>query len=445
MRVRSLAGLFVSLALATGACTSDPDGPRRTRPSATGRTPGSGAGGTIDFGVIGEPATLDPYGKRASDLTYALVRPLYPSLFGYLPDGSVRADLATTMTPVLGGVRVDLRRAEWSSGAAITSHDVVASVTRARPPSGFAGLAASAVDDDTVELTGDVEDWASTLATAAFVLPDGKADVSVSGGPLRVTGRVPGLRIVYRPNPSSLEPVAFDRLRVFHVEDGSTLRSLLGSGELDAGLLPSSVNLTDRLRAADIDFDRALGWERIYLDLARGGLDPQARNNIAAALDRRGLAEGLIRSLGRVADGLHPAPGPRGADGPYVTPAPDGPNPSSLSLAVPEGDELLALLERAIQIRLADAGMRVDLVRIESRTFYAARRPAPPVDAGLVRRWGAPGLDDRDEGMLSDHRIVPLFHVETFIAGNGVAGYEVNPTLEGPLWNVTSWTLKGKH
>jgi ABC-type transport system substrate-binding protein len=134
-----VAAVGTCLLLLSGCTDSDSgDGPK-PRPSSTISLK---AGGKLSFGVLGSPATLDPYSPVASDLTRELVRPLYPSLYRFLPDGSAVPYLARSLEESGSRAIVTLAEASWSNGKRITARDVAASVQRATEPSGFAGLEA---------------------------------------------------------------------------------------------------------------------------------------------------------------------------------------------------------------------------------------------------------------------------------------------------------------
>jgi ABC-type transport system substrate-binding protein len=394
----------------------------------------------VDFGIMGEPATLDPYAQTASDLTFALVRPLYRSLYRLLPDGRPEADLVAGMEETSSGVKVRLREAVWSNGRPITAGDVVRSARRAGPPSGLAGLDAIVLGEREVGLVGKDDDWEQRLARVSFVLPRGRIRRGVYSGPLRLARRTPGLQLVYKPNPRG-EEVMLDRLRVWFVERTGTLLTLLENGELDAAAIPSTVNLAARLQERDIPFQKELGWEAVWLDLS--SLEPRSRRAVAGKVDRQELQEGFVRGDGRITNTLRPGPGSGSASGLFEEPRAVG-SPGSFSLAVPKGDELLDLAQRAIQLQLADADARLDLVTSDVRRFYGPWRREAPVDAFLLRSSGAPGMSD-GAGRIRTYRAVPLFHVATYLAGDLVAGFEVNPTLDGPLWNMPGWSrAKGR-
>jgi ABC-type transport system substrate-binding protein len=424
--------------LLAAACTGGDDDAAIRSPDAA--VPEAARGGTAVVGVIGEPATLDPYSPIASDLTFALVRPIYPSLYSFLPDGTTRPYLASSLSIVDAGARVELRAARWSNARAITARDVVASVRRARPPSGFAGLTASARGRRSVLLRGDRLDWEQTLATAAFVLPRGRASRTVAGGPFMIARRHPGLEIVYTPNPRWWGRAAYlDQITVQFLAGTEVLLGLLGDERLDVVVPLSTVNLDDRLDAYDVEHVDTLGWESIQLDLDGATLDEAERRRLVAAIDREVIEAGFVRGDGRIARTLHPEPGPEGAAGKFEAGPAEGEGTGVITMAAASGDELTILVQRVVQTQLASAGFDVELVRVEPSTFYGPWAQDDPTDAAVRRVAGAPGLTD-DPGDLGSLRAWPLLHVETVIAWRpGLHGLEPNPTLEGPLWNADKW------
>ncbi len=409
--------------------------------------PGDGGAGGIVFGVLGDPVTLDPYSPLATDLTYALVRPLFPSLFRFEPDGRPRAMLARSATETGSGVQITLRKARWSNGRAITAGDVVASVRRAAPPSGLADVSsARAVGERRVKLRGAPTDWRQTLATAAPILPEGGGvrPGGVFGGPFQLSSLTPGLEAVYKPNPRwwGAEPHS-DRIRVQFVQDLEIMLALLGSGRLDGAAPPSSVNLGQRLDAIGLEHSAALGWESLWFDLEGAQMDGSGRAGIARAIDRLALERGFVRTHGRLTTTLHPGPGAGAAEGGWRRPARPAvvTAPVPIQIAVAGGDELAELVQRALRLQLEAAGFSVELVTADAATFYGLWSRGDPMDIAIRRASGAPGSTD-DPAALSDSLAVPFAQVETFVTwGDGLAGPEANPTLDGPLWNLERWRL----
>lgn len=388
---------------------------------------------------MGEPASLDPYSPGATDLTYALVRPVYPSLFSLPPEGSPRPYLAAELTERAGSALVRLHPMRWSNGRPVTATDVAASIRRARPPSGFAGVEAHVVSKRIVRLTGPVGDWPRALATAAFVLPRGRARPAVGAGPYRIHSVTPGLEVVYRPNPRWAGPAPRIRtVRATFFEAQDIMLEVMKRRRLDAAALPATVNLGGRLRLAGLRHDSRLGAELVYLDLESSDLDPPERATIAAGVARGALDRGFTRSAGRVADTMAPQPGPNGAAGPYGSiPRDRAAPPQPVLVTTARGDELLVLVQRALQVQLARTGVETELVTIPPRTFYGRPGEVPP-SVALRRGMAPPGPGDDPRSL---HRF-PLLQVATFVAWlPDVTGPAANPTLDGPLWNLHRWTV----
>jgi ABC-type transport system substrate-binding protein len=438
MRGRAAA---ILIGLVVAACTPDSEAPE----SAQTHRPIPRAGGEIAFGVLGEPPTLDPYAWNATDLTWAAVRPLYPSLYSLRPDGTPEPYLARSLTEASGGVRVSLVDTRWSDGKPITARDVVATIRRARPPSGFARLrSARAVDDATVQLVGDISNWQQTLATLTFVLPRGRPQGpgGVFGGPFALTRYRPGLELEYGRNPEWTGSGPYvNEVRLQFVANLGFLIALVKDGSFDAALLPSSVNLDERLDEMGIDYVTELGWERIYLDFDGSGLARGVRAVIVGGIDRDALAEAFVRDDGRLSDTLHPAPGAEPiAPGPYErepgrTADPDG----EVLMSAPSGDELLAFIARAMQQQLIGK-IDLELATGEIAAVYSGGYGDP--GGALIRRAaGIPGATD-PVGAVRSLDAWPLFQAETVVAvGPRLRGVVVNPTVEGPLWNAERWWL----
>lgn len=431
----------VSVALALLAACDGAEAPGSDGPDAPPSAPGITSGGSAIFGVYGEPATLDPYSPLASDLTYALARPVYRSLYRFTPGGEAVPDLVRALNVSGEVATITLVRARWSDGARITSRDVIATIRRARPPSGLALIeSVTRRGPRRMVLSGNIVDWPEILARVSFVLP-ARRSTTVYSGPFSVRSRVPGLQIVLEPNPEAALQPYLDRITVRFTDGLDFLIGLLSRGRLDAAWLPSSVNLAQRLDEAGLQHLAALGWERVYLDLSGADLSPPERRRLASAIDRSAMHGGFVREEGRVADTLHPEPGATGAEGPYegVFRGPSGGRGVSVQLSAPVGDELLELIQRLVQVQLDTAGFDVELVNVDARRFYGSWARNDPVAGAFRRSGGAPGWEDEP---AVDLDALPLLQVDSVIASGGqLQGLEVNPTIEGPLWNAEAWHL----
>jgi hypothetical protein len=378
----------------------------------------------------------------ASELTYELAVPVYPSLYRFDPSGHPHPYLARRIEPIRGGVRVTLRRARWSDGRAVSAEDVVRTWRRARRPSGFSRVtSARAAGPRQVELHGHVADWRQTLATVSYVLPGGRAR-RLSAGPFRIQSYTPGLQVVFTRNPRSWVRPRLSTLKVEFVQSLQVLLLLLQKGSLDAAAPPSSVNLDSRLQALGVHHSDALGWESVQLRFPGNGLTAAQRRSLAAAVDRTRLARGFVRDEGRPSTTLHPDPGVHGARGPWShLPKASIVVHSRVTLSAPSGDELLELIQRALQLQLERAAPDLELAGIDSQTFYGPWRINNPTQVALSRTSGAPG-PGRDAGAFGNARALPLFEVDTVVAWrDGVTGPTADPTFDGPLWNAAQWSV----
>ena len=193
---------------------------------------------------------------------------------------------------------------------------------------------------------------------------------------------------------------------------------------------------------AGLEHDSALGWESVHLDFDAGDLGQQDRKAIAAAIERDVLQDGFVRDDGRISNTLAPHPGDGGADGDWEKPktSPARLAGRSFGIAAPVGDELLNSFQQVIQLQLDDHDALADMIDIDVRTFYGRWSKHGPADAFLVRSFGAPELPEPPiDGAIE---AMPMFQVATYVAWNdGVDGPEVNPSIEGPLWNAATWTV----
>jgi hypothetical protein len=417
------AALTALLLLLTGCVTEGAGSPP---PATDDPAPGPGAPkaprGDIKIGVVGEPVTLDPYDAEASDLTLALTRPLYPSLFRLRPDGEVRPDLALSLDEIPSGARVLLREARWSDGRPITARDVVRSLGRARAAGRLVRVEARARGPRTVELSGEVADWPLALTRGIPVVPFRRG---VYGGPFVLARRTPGLELVLEPNRRWWgAPVGLERVRVRHIASLEIMIALLERGSLDVAATPAAPNLPGRLEAAGLDWAQELGWESLWADFGAADVSASEQEGVIEALDLGRMESVFLGSQGRLA-----ALPERSGNGSRPL--------QELDIAAPRDDELLVFYQEALYEQLKRAGIASELSAIESTEFYGGWLDDNPVDIALKRSTGTPGALPG----AGSSETLPLARVNTVLAwGPGVRGPQPNPTLEGPLWNLQSWT-----
>jgi len=405
---RWVAGLLYCAALV--ACTPGTDDPG---PGATDPTP---RGGKVEVGIIGEPSTLDPYGETASELTYALARPVFPMPYRSLPDGTNEPDLAKSLEVTATGARLVIEDRRWSSGRRIRAKDVVASIRRATPPSGFAQIRkARVVDPRTIELIADVTDWETTLATGAFVLPGGRmVGGNVSGGPFRFSAYDRGRKLTYEANPEAPVAPLLDELEVSFVQGTELLIRLLEEGDVDVAWVPSTVNLSDRLDELGLSHASASGSEEVVMRFNPARIGEDQARALLGKVGVKTLGAAFLRDEGEV---IALPEGRRAA------------LPSLVSLAAPEGDELLTLMQRSMQLALERSNVTVELITGPVSTVYGRWQRSAPADL-LLQRAMTPGSEDT----------IPIASVATFVAWrDGINGITVNPSLDGPLWDASRW------
>lgn len=371
--------------------------------------------------MIGSPSTLDPYDSLASDLTYAVVRPVYPSLYRFLPDGTPQEDLARSIQERRRSAIVQLRRGLWSNGRPITARDVAASAARATHPSGFAGLKVTVVDQRTVRFSGRVDDWEERLAALTFVLPAGRAGVAY-GGPFSIAHHTQGYELALRRNAEYFGPRAESpALTIRFVQDLDLMLLLLERGKLDAAAPLATVNLDQRLDEFGLEHERRLGWEGIWLDFTFSPLNEVERSSLVSGVEWRKLAETFVR-----ADGELLIPENSGDGGAVVV---------NETLIGSSSDELVALLMRGAWFQLDGAGHKIELLRVDPKVFYGEWKADSPTGVAIRRRTGGPGISDP---LGAGEDSLPAFEIATYVTWRpGVEGVGANPTLEGPLWNAS--------
>lgn len=389
---------FLCMAIMASCTASDRSEPPLPSPTDETRPVPSGS---LRFGVYGAPATLDPYAPDASDLTWSLVRPLYPSLYRFDAEGRAEPYLGELIESGPRGATVRLREMRWSSGRRVTSGDVISSWDRAGPDSGFARVRSMRAAGNELVLRGRVGDWPKTLASRALVLPSGQSRLKVSGGPLAVASYVPRLKIAYEPGPLG---AGIERITVYLVDSVTLLLDLLESGKLDAAVVPSTVNLSQRLETLGLDHVSGATGEQILIGGAQA-------TSLRAALDASALQEGLLRSDGEIS-------GPS---------RPQGAGPSSVTLAAPRGDQLLELMQEAIQLQLLGRH-EVEIVQPEFESFYAGSHSG---DAWLQRSTS-----------VADGA-APLARVSSYVVWRpgSVTGISLGPAQEGAFWDVQRWRV----
>ena len=315
---------------------------------------------------------------------------------------------------------IELSPARWSDGSPITARDVARSISRARRDSGFSRITDTQIVDRgrvLVAARTSLRGLRRSLSTRAWVLPGGRAG-RVSGGPFRIRRSIPGLGL----DLAGVDDwwggeVIVKRFRVRYVERLEILIRLLQDGELDVAWPPSSVNLDERLVELGLKVDSVPGGESVHLRWYPG-FPATSREALVSQVQWRTLEAGFVRDDGLLALATHRR---------------TAPVQGTIFIGAPVGDELLTLLQRAIQYQLKDQPAEIQIAEFEARLLYGDATGSLPVQAALLRSGGRTAPSGGG---------VKLFEVDSLVAWrDGVLGPHANRWSDGPLWNVEEWGI----
>lgn len=514
-------GALAALGVVLAALAARQSATRRPSP---GETPERMPAGEVAVAYPEEPRSLNPYSYEGdTTATRDLLRPVLPTLLRIDPGLRYRPGLAVR---VPGGRDVGGRpfsvtfhldpKARWSDGTPITAADVRFTWETIRDPRwAIADRSAyrrvtevQEVDPHTVRLVFDqpYPYWRDLFSGGDFVLPRhalaGKdfnaqlrAEIPLSGGPFRLESFTSGLEIVYVPNSQwwGSSP-GLARVRVYFVPDIETALQLLEGGRVQVVTATSQANLEERIkRLRGVREAARFGsawWELAFAHQRPATDDAAFRATVAQAFNRAGFVESVVRGNGRPLEHLAP--------GQDLAPAfagfrfdPSGVKerlgrtaPSPLTLSAPAENEMAALIERAVQTGLRNAGIPVDLRNPASDVFYGQWRRAGEFDLAIWERRGTPlrsllreyrsdlhppmganytrltsqevdrvlDASERTAGIspaLLDQAMmelaealpaIPLFEARAHLGyRSDVSGPAPNATVDGPLWNLERW------
>ncbi len=320
----------VALALVLAGCPGGDDG---DRPEVPGRRPDRG--GELIVAYPWEPATLNPFvaGGDAPP-TRDLVRPLWPALYRLGPQGA-RSLWLLAREPAgadIGGtpwsVRLRLREdAVWSNGTPITANDLrftwqaVMTSPGIASRDGYDRLADVLAESPKVArlvFRAPFARWRDLFGAGLGVLPQhalGRTDISkalarswpISGGPFMLKAWTPGLEMVFERNPRAWGTAPnLDRIRVQFVPDPVTALQLYAAGKVDVLGPYVAADLARRARVArsgTTTSDRGATWAGLFLNVRTPALsDARVRRALAMGMNRRAIAEGLVREQGLFTD-----------------------------------------------------------------------------------------------------------------------------------------------
>lgn len=529
------AAAVLALALVLGACPGGSDD--GDDPEQPGRAPDRG--GELIVAYPWEPVTLNPFmtGGDAPP-TRDLVRPLMPALYRLGPKGArqpwllVREPAADDIGGTPWSVRVRLRDdAVWSDGTPITANDLrftwqaVMTSPGMASRDGYDRLTDVVVESPTVArlvFGAPFARWRDLFGAGLGVLPAhafaGKTDISkalarawpVSGGAYVLKTWTPGLEIVLERNPRAWgSDPNVDRIRVQFVPDPTTALQLYAARKVDVLGPYAAIDFARRAEAVrdgtTTTADRGATWAGLFLNVRSALLrDARVRRALVAGLDRRAIAEGLVREHGAFTDtpsGGDPArTAPsfaRYAYAPLVaerslraagwqgsgrTTRRKGGRELSITTAGIGSDELVQRVLRAYNGQAAGVGIELNLVSMDANELWGAWIHGPKLEAALLierdppggavrARLGLPGglsrlndatlrrmLDTADAALDPNSAavdapftrvaelvpVIPLFVLDVVLAAReGVNEVVASASADGFLANAERWWIEG--
>jgi hypothetical protein len=500
---------LVAVAAVVAACTSRDHGvtpSTSTVPPASSSGPGSGpeAGAALRVAVAEEPASLNPFDARSRTLAGAAVlTTVLPQLFAVDPGGKVHGSLVETGTESEGGLRVDLslrRGVRWSDGTPITAADlqftldVIRSDAWRGPRADYADISAieGSGRDVVVRLRDRLPGWQRLFSGLDFVLPAHRlrgADLKVvwpngpdvSGGPLMIAGRTPGLSVDLAPNPQWWGSHAAPRVTLLFVPDGRTMEQLLVRGELDVVFPPAVTNRAIRFRALrDVTVDLApAGGDVVALVANTEKVSAERRQALLGLVDRDRFVAALLAGEAdpvtawpvEARDGAWPsAAAVAHSDAPVVR------RGFTARLVAANEQPLAGVLGRSMQTRVLGTPTQIDLAFTDGSIVNGEWLRDGAFDVALAETvaWPAPcwrcvvggdaigrgnavrvgGLDALaaaadhgdasapaaiDRRLRDDADVLPLWRPRALVASRGMRGVAANSWAPGPLWNVDGW------
>ncbi|MGW4895013.1 ABC transporter family substrate-binding protein [Kitasatospora sp. NPDC004240] len=434
MRARRLTAALL-LALTTAACSAGPAAVPRPVPTSEAPRIDRAAlrdGGTLRWAVDAVPATLNVYRPEAGADSALIAHALYPSLFR--PDAHARPvadpDYLTAAestppgrTPQVVTYRLN-PRAVWSDGtplsvadfaaqrAALSGLDPAYASTR---PAGYAAIDSITRGDGPHEVKVTFRqpyaDWrglfsplypaAETATAAAFGQPL-TFGTHLTAGPFVLAGHdAEGGRVTLTRNPLWWgDPAKADRIEFLRTPDGWRTDAL-EQDRLDIAPLTAAVDRATTPEESGAALRRAESLPGVVLH--RGGApaltqltlnggrapldDPALRRAVAAAVDRRRIAEAALGPLGLPAavPGHHLlAPDQEGYHDNSGTAGPAGERREvTLTLLLPAGSAIARRTADALTANLAEAGITVRPSEVAADAFLRERLPAGDWDLAL--------------------------------------------------------------
>ncbi len=389
---------------------------------------------------------------------------------------------------------------EWHDGAPTTARDAAWTLDAARDPAGeyprrrdladLTGVTAS--DDSTLVLRfaqprSGVPDVLTDLALVPRHLLDTEPKSGlrqaawnrhpVGNGPFKFVAHEANRRWVFTANadfpPELGGPPLLERFVIAVVDEPATKLAALTSGELDlAGINPAHAQFVRKNpRLLVLDYPLLFSYALI-LNTRRAPFDRlEARQRVAASVDRRAIVDGILFGFGTPATGPLPpaltAPDSAAGDAPLPR-LPHGVTKEPPGVTTPLRFEMLtvgsgeAALEQMLQAQLATGGVHAEIRQLELSTFLdRVEGRAREFDAAvlgisgdlalgylarLLTIAGLPPDGGSEKLVMRIEDSVPavfLYHAR------GVQGINrrvkgITMDLRGELVTLTRWRVEGK-
>lgn len=390
----------------------------------------------------------------------------------------------------------------WHDGAPTTAGDAAWTLEAARDPatgyprrSDLSGLlAVAAPDDSTLVLRfAHPADGLPDVLTDLAVLPRHLLEAvprgggrlreaewnrrPVGNGPFRFVSHQPNRRWVFDANPDFPRelggPPRLDRFVIAVVDEPTTKLAALTSGELDlAGIHPGHAEFVRRdPRLTVLDYPLLFSYA-LVLNHRRPPFDRlEARQAVAAAIDRQAIVDGALFGFGTPATGpLPPALGAPSASlqassASQLSPAPSAKSAESVDavsfelLTVGSGE---AALEQMLQAQLARVGIRAVIRQLELSTYLdRVQGPSHDFDAAVMGVSGDLGLGhlaplvslaglhpagDRERllRLIADSLPAVFLYHARGVQGMNRRVQGVRMDLRGELVTLAEWSVDGR-
>ncbi len=283
----------------------------------------------VTWAIRNDLKSLDPI-RANEENTASVLGEIVQTLVNVDPEGRVQPGLATSWKIDGSMVTFTLGDATFSDGKPLTAVDVKASLERAQDEkllpletSTYLGDVTSVDAPDPHTVVVHLKRASRTIVAKlsspqVAILPARlrnttiqKPEDLVGSGPYRMTEYRPSQRAVLEPNPHWKGAVPIKRIEVIPITDASSLLNRFRSGDVDL-LQVASSDVGTILDANDLKQRATLlpTTKVIYLLMQPAAYppmrDPRVRRAFAMALDRKKLAEDLVRGEAHVAGRILP-------------------------------------------------------------------------------------------------------------------------------------------